>query len=389
LAPVYNRSVRLRLLAALVVLLGVVGFYSIPTLAPSSDKAEGALVGQIERGELSVPVVRLNAVTFFAQGEGGVSPRLVSDVTGWGERADGTFDFTVGGMHQIAGTNWYSLTAPARDSARIEYLFSYGAGDYRVDPRNPRKASRVGGDASEVVMPGYVAPPEFSAPATGPAGKVTDTIVSGQFVRERRVIVYTPPGYDPSQKYRLAVFHDGALLVNTGEAPRVIDWLIAHDMIHPIVAVFVEPVSRADDFRPAAPMRDFVASELMSWISAHYSVTPLASDHAIIGVSAGARAALETMAAYPGVYGKSGLMIPALRESDVAMIPVRQGEAPQLHLCVVAGLYDQLNYSAGELVRDSMIKRGQSVKYIEVAEGHSTATWKTHLHDVLVNLFGR
>lgn len=380
---------RLRLLAAGLVLIGGIGFYSIRTLAPATDRAEGALIRQIESGELSVPVIHLNAVTFYAQGEGGLSPRLVSDLTGWGERSDGTFDFTVGRMHQVGGTNWYSLTAPAMDSARIEYLFSYGAGDYRMDPRNARKAARVGGDASEVVMPGYVPPPEFNAPATAPAGKVTEAIVSGQIVRERHVFVYTPPGYDPSQKYRLAVFHDGALLVNTGEAPRVIDWLIAHDVIHPIVAVFVEPVSRADDFRPAAPMRDFVSTELIDWISARYSVTPLAADHAIIGVSAGARAAVEAMAAYPGVYGKSGLLIPALRESDVATIPVRQGEAPQLHVCVISGAYDQLNRSAGELVRDSMLKRGQSVKYIEVAEGHSTATWKTHLHDVLVNLFGR
>jgi enterochelin esterase-like enzyme len=381
--------VRLRLLAAVVVVIGVIGFLSIRTFAPVADKAESALLPAIERGEVAVPVVRGREVTFYAQGEGGLSPRLVSDLTGWGERADGTFDFTVGKMHQIAGTNWFVLSAHAALSARIEYLFSYGAGDYRLDPRNPRKVMRVGGDASEVVMPGYTAPPEFETPAVTPAGKVTDATVSGQIIRERRVIVYTPPGYNPSQKYRLAVFHDGALAVNTGEAPRVIDWLIAHDAIYPIVAVFVDPVSRADDFRPAAPMRDFVATELMAWIGAHYSVTPLAADHAIIGISAGARAALDAQASYPGVFGKSGLMIPALAETDVLKIPVRRDETPQLHACVISATYDSLNYPAGDLLRKSMLERGQSVKYIEVAEGHSTNTWKTHLHDVLVNLFGR
>src|SRR6476469_6277192 len=125
-------------------------------------------------------------------------------------------------------------------------------------------------------MSGYVAPAEFSAPAVAPAGKIAETMVYGSIVRNRRVIVYTPPGYDPAKKYPLAVFHDGALVVNTGEAPRVLDWLIGHNLIHPVVAVFVDPVSRTDDFRHAAPMRDFVATELMSWISAHYSITPLA-----------------------------------------------------------------------------------------------------------------
>jgi hypothetical protein len=291
--------VRLRLILATIVLIGVISYLAVPAFAPAADKSERVMLQLIAEGKVSVPVVRGNQVTFFAEGDGGSSPRLVSDLTGWGERPDGTFDFTVGKMHQIGGTNWYSLTAHAADSARIEYLYSYGAGDYRLDPRNPRRAPRVGGDASEVVMFAYQPPPEFAEPAVKPAGKISETMVAtaaGSIVRERRVIVYTPPGYDASRKYRLAVFHDGGLVVNTGEAPRVLDWLIAHDEIHPVVAVFVDPVSRTEDFRRGAPMRDFVATELMAWIATYYSITPLAEDHAIVGISAGARGALDAMA---------------------------------------------------------------------------------------------
>jgi enterochelin esterase-like enzyme len=381
--------VRLRLVIATIVLIGVISFLAVPAFAPSSIATERAMLQLIESGKAGVPLVRGHQVTFFAEGDGGLSPRLVSDLTGWGERPDGSFDFTVGKMHQIAGSNWYSLTAQADPAARIEYLFSYGAGDYRLDPHNTRKAPRVGGDASEVVMPAYQPPPEFAEPAVTPAGKIDETMVPGSIVRQRRVIVYTPPGYDRSKKYPLAVFHDGGLVVNTGEAPRVLDWLIAHDEIHPVVAVFVDPVSRSEDFRHAAPMRDFVGTELMTWIAAHYSITPLAEDHAIVGISAGARGALDAMASYPGVYGKCGLMIPALEESDVATIPVRQGEAPQLQVTVLAAAYDQLNHRAGELVRDSLKMRGHAVKYLDVAEGHSTLTWKNHLHEVLISLFGR
>ena len=115
----------------------------------------------------------------------------------------------------------------------------------------------------------------------------------------------------------------------------------------------------------------------------------IADDVAIALPSAGARAALDAMASYPGVYGKSGLMIPALAESDVTTIPVRQGEVPQLQVTVLAAAYDQLNHRSSELVRDSLKTRGHAVKYIEVPEGHSTLTWKNHLHDVLISLFGR
>jgi enterochelin esterase-like enzyme len=381
--------VRLRLIAALVVVIGVFAYLSGTTTAPPADKAGRSLVPAIESGRLAVPVVTPDEVVFYAQGEAGATPRVVSDLTGWGERADGTFDFTVGRMHQIAGTNWFTLRAPSKPSARIEYLLAYGAGDYRLDPRNPRRTTRVGGDASEIVGRDYVPPPEFTDPAVVPSGRITETMVPGAVVNERRVIVYTPPGYDVSRKYRLAVFHDGALVVNTGEAPRVIDWLIAHDQIEPIVAVFVDPKSRADDFRRDAPMRDFVATELMAWINSHYSVTPVAADHAIIGISAGARGALDVMAAYPGVFAKSGLMIPAVDSSDVLKIPVKRAELAPLEACVIAATYDHLYRGAAELVRDSMKARGHTVRYIQVDEGHSTMTWKTHLRDVLTSLFGR
>ena len=233
---------RLRLVAALVVVVGVFAWLSNTTSAPEADNVERAEIPRIERGETAVPTVNGDQITFYAQGDGGSSPRVVSDLTGWGERADGTFDFAVGKMHEVAGTNWFTLTARAEPAARVEYLFAYGAGDYRLDPRNPRKVRRATGDASEVVGSGYVPPPEFAEPSVEPAGRITETIVRGQIVRDRRVIVYTPPGYDPSRKYRLAVFHDGGLVVNTGEAPRVLDWLITHDAIHPLIAVFVDPV---------------------------------------------------------------------------------------------------------------------------------------------------
>ena len=370
-------------------LVGVFAFLSRTTDAPAADTAERIELPAIERGEVAVPVVKGDQVTFYAQGDEGSSPRLISDLTGWGERAGGGFDFTVGRMHAIAGTNWFTLTARMDPAARIEYLFAYGVGDFRIDPRNPRKVRRATGDASEVVGSAYAPPQEFSEPPVVPAGRISEAMVRGRILGERHVIVYTPPGYDASHQYRVAVFHDGSLVVNTGEAPRVLDWLIAHDAIHPLIGVFVDPVSRVDDFERDAPMRDFVASELMTWIADRYSITPLAADHAIIGISAGARGALAAMAAYPNTFGKSGLMIPAVDLLDTSKIPVRRAEAAQLEVAVLAATYDHLNRGAAQLVRDEAKNRGHAVNYIEVPEGHSTITWKTHMRAVLVTLFGR
>jgi enterochelin esterase-like enzyme len=387
----YNSFVRLRLVAAAIVVIGGIAFWSTTTRAPEEDRTARPQAQAIENGTMAVPVVTASDITFYAEADGTTPPRLVSDLTGWGERPDGTFDFNVGQMRRLSGTNWYSLTARAAATARIEYLFAYGAGDYRLDPRNPRRAERVGGPASEVVMPGYQPPPDFDAEAdpARPGGRVTEADVSGAIVGRRHVIVYTPPGYVATHQYRLAVFHDGGLVVNTGHAPRVLDWLIAHEEIPPIVAAFVEPVSRADDYRRDAPMRDFVATELMAWLGSHYSITPLAADHAIVGISAGARGAVDTLTAYPAVFGRSALIIPALTADDAQHIPVRRGEEAQLDVVILAATYDRLNAPAASMLREAFQSRGHSVRLIEVAEGHSTLTWKLHLRDVLVRLFGR
>jgi len=175
-------------------------------------------------------------------------------------------------------------------------------------------------------------------------------------------------------------------MVNTGEAPRVLDWLIAHQAIEPIVAVFVEPKSRTDDFRRGAPARRFVTDEVVPWVSEHFSVTSHPADRAIIGVSAGARAALDMAATSPGVFSRLGLLMPALDQADIDAIPQRGQH--RLRASVVAAHYDPLNLAAARSVHLTLADHGHAVMYEEVPEGHSTATWRTHLRTVLISLFG-
>jgi len=201
-------------------------------------------------------------VTFLARRTGGPVPRIVSDVTGWGEHADGTFDITAGTMTRVGGTDWYSLQANVAPRARIEYLIADGPADYRLDPHNARHAAgpKLGGlPASEFVMPGYQPPPEFADPPASPAGRITKaTIESRVLGGSCRLIVYTPSGYRDDGGYPVAVFLD----LRSGQVSRVLDWLIAHQAIEPIVAVFVGPGSRGNDHLTGAPMRTFLAEEL-------------------------------------------------------------------------------------------------------------------------------
>ena len=390
------------LLVGLAVIVGVavaVYFESGRLQAPGTpESAIGTTlledaVREIEAGTQASPLIGEQprrgqpTVTFLAKAEGTDVPRIVSDVTGWGERADGSFDYNVGRMTRVGQTRWYSLETKVEPYARIDYLIAYGGSDYRLDPHNPRKVQRVGGPASEVVLPGYIPPQEFVDPPVQPAGIITETVLASRAIGDsRRVIVYTPPGYETGGRYPLAVFHDGALVVNSGEAPRVLDWLISHNAIEPIVAVFVDPKSRTDDLRRGAPMRAFVAGELLSWVAAHYSVTADAAARAIIGVSAGARAALDTASALDA-FDRIGLLIPALEEAGIEDIPRRGGR--HLRVSIVAAHYDSLNLGSARAAQITLSDRGHKVDFVEVPEGHSTATWRTHLRTVLISLFGK
>ena len=384
-------------LAIIVVLVATMFLQSGALHAPTAPETNGqpnalsAVVADVEAGRVTTPLVGdqprrgMPTVTFLAKRAGQDAPRIVSDATGWGERADGSFNFNVGKMTRIEQSEWYALEVKVEPYARIEYLIVYGGSEYRVDPHNPRQVQRANGNASEFVMPGYVPPQEFVDAPTTPAGGIFDTAVDSRALKgSRHVIVYTPPGYDKGTTYPLAVFHDGALVVNNGQAPRVLDWLITHQAIPPIVAVFVDPQSRAEDLRRGSPMRTFVTDELLPWMSERYNVTSNPADRAIIGISAGARGAIDAVST-SNQFGRVGLLIPALDMADIESIP--PASRRKLRVSILAGVYDALNLSAARSAQLEFAEKGHTVQFKDVPEGHSTITWRNHLRDVLIELF--
>ena len=80
----------------------------------------------------------------------------------------------------------------------------------------------------------------------------------------RRVWTYLPAGYDSSQDlYPTVYFLDGANYADWMQVPSVLDQLIAAKTIPPIIAVFVEPGSRQEEYSRNPAWRTFVAKELV------------------------------------------------------------------------------------------------------------------------------
>jgi enterochelin esterase-like enzyme len=348
-----------------------------------------AAIAEIEAGRRTTPLVGEPAagggrvVTFLARREGGQAPRIVSDVTGWGEHVDGTFDFSAGTMARVGQSDWYLLRAEAAPRARIEYLIAYGQADYRLDPHNPRRSAgpEAGGlAASEVVMPDYVPPEELYGPWAPPAGTVSEADIPGPC----RVAVYRPAGAGGAGPYPLAVFLDS----RSGQISRVLDWLIARRAIEPVVAAFVGPWSAGDGHCSGKAAHAFVAGPLLTWLASHAAGDSDRQRRAIVAISFGAKDALDIALEYPRAYSRLGLLVPGRRigRADIAGIAEHRGV--RLQVAILAGRYDQANLPTARAVRQALADAGHAVEYTEVPEGHSAVTWRNHLRAVLVPLFG-
>jgi enterochelin esterase-like enzyme len=348
-----------------------------------------AAIADVEAGRQQTPLIGSTAtggdttVTFLARRDHDRMPRIVSDVTGWGEHIDGTFDFNAGAMTPVAGTDWYLFRTTVAPRARVEYLIAYGQNDYRLDPHNPRRVSSP--PASELAMPGYVPPRELTEPPVLQGGCLAEsTIKSRALGGPRRVVVYTPSGYRNDRRYPVAVFVDP----RASQVSRVLDWLIAHQSIEPLVGVFVEATPPGGDIPMPAALRAFVVDDVLSWLSSRYAVTKNADERAIIAISYGAKDALHAALHSPSAFGRLGLLIPGRRIGRDDVDAIAQRRSHRLQVAILAGRYDRANLATARSVRQALADAGDTVTYTEVPEGHSPRTWLNNLHVVLLGLFG-
>ena len=389
----HRRTSLLILAGAAVLALGVYAWRSPGAQrrhasAPEVTALEAA-IAEIEAGRKTTPLIGESAaggdatVTFLAKRTGGPVPRIVSDVTGWGEHADGTFDIAAGTMTRVGRTDWYSLQANVAPGARIEYLIADGPADYRLDPHNPRQAAgpEFGGlPASEFVTPGYRPPPEFADPPASPAGQITEaTVASRALGGSCRLIVYTPPGYRRDADVpgggvsRPALGSGGARarLADRPPAKSSRSWRCSWARRQAATAIST-----------GAPLRAFLTDELPGWMASRYGVSRSASRRAILGISFGAKDALDA-ALFSGRAGKGfgrlGLLIPGRRIGRADIDAIAERRNVRLRVAILAGRYDLANVATARGLRQALAGAGHAVDYTEVPEGHSAVTWTNHL----------
>jgi len=302
-------------------------------------------------------------------------------------------------------SSFFYRTFVAPPNARLDYKLIVDGID-RLDPRNPLTTPSGFGLHSEVRMPKFKPSPYLVHRDSIPHGILINAGLNDHIlpplrkysIAGRKINIYLPPGYDSLSHLPSLYVHDGLDALNYALLPTIIDNLIAEKKIPPIIAVFIPPANRGDEY--VDNQRDkFVAllcDNLVTAIDKQYKTERSPLKRAMIGISAGGHIALYTVIDRPDVFqnvgGQSSMITPQLR----ALTKKRAGEntfSLSMKIYLDCGRYDikQYNFDLLQLNRQySNLLSSMRIPhyYREVNDGHEWAGWRERLPEILIFFFG-
>jgi enterochelin esterase family protein len=321
----------------------------------------------------------------------------------------------------------WELTTPPLEAGAYRYNFNID-GVATIDPRNPSISESNNNVWSLVYVPGS----ELFDSKAVPHGAIAEiTYKSSALGRDRRMHVYTPPGYQNGRdRYPVFYLLHGAgdnddSWTTVGRAGFILDNLIAAQKARPMVVVMpAGHATRAQDnvvgqTATNAFVSDFV-SDVMPYVEKNYRVLTDRPDTAIAGLSMGGLQTLEVAIprlerfAYIGVYS-SGLIgsvgsaggrgrgaAPA-----AAPVPTAAPAAPIEWEKTHAAKLDDANLKKGlkllwfgtgkedfllsttDATVELFKRHGFSPVYVQSAGGHTWINWRNYLSEFAPLLFRR
>ncbi|HEY6147950.1 MAG TPA: alpha/beta hydrolase-fold protein, partial [Thermoanaerobaculia bacterium] len=134
--------------------------------------------------------------------------------------------------------------------------------------------------------------------------RVASTVLGG----ERRVWVYTPPGYERggAAEYDLLIVFDGEEYLTEFQLPAMLDSLLAERKAGPFVAVLIDNGSgavRLGDLANRFQFAEFLSGDLIEWVRGRWKVTRDPRRTILAGSSAGSLAAAYAAFRRPDLFG--------------------------------------------------------------------------------------
>jgi enterochelin esterase family protein len=272
-----------------------------------------------------------------------------------------------------------------------------------ADPFNPN--TFVAPEDAENGSPAIVAqilkmpaaPPQpWSAPRPEtPAGRLDmHRVRSAILDNERRVWVYTPPGYAGSgEPCGLILMFDGWEAIHWVNMPAILDNLLADGLIPPMVAVMPDNLgmmtTRNVELPCHPPFAEFVARELVPWAREKYNITDEPTRCVVAGASYGGLAAAYIGLLHSDLFGN----VLALSSSFYWKPPtepefmwlakqyVRADRLPLRFYLDVGVLEPAIAEGFGMLgtnqhMRDVLLAKGYPLQYVEFGGGHDPIGWR-------------
>lgn len=234
---------------------------------------------------------------------------------------------------------------------------------------------------------------------------------------DRRVTIYTPPGYETSTD-KLPVLYllhgaggDEEAWINLGRTSQIMDNLIADGKVKPMIVVmpngnviqdgapgegsmgFYKPqfmVPQTMNGRYEASFMDIV-----KFVEDNYRVIPDKAHRAIAGLSMGGFHTMHISRYYPDTFDYVALFSAALmpREDATGKVYSNIDETLQTQMdngykmyWIGIGKTDFL-YDANKEFRDKLDSMGMKYEYMETEGGHTWRNWRVYLSEIAPKLF--
>lgn len=234
---------------------------------------------------------------------------------------------------------------------------------------------------------------------------------------DRRITVYTPPGYESSsEKYPVLYLLHGAggdeeAWISLGRAAQIMDNLIAQGKAKPMIIV----MPNGNVIQDAAPGEGSLGyykpqfmvpktmdgtyeanfMDIIKFVESNYRVKANKDNRAIAGLSMGGYHTMHVSRYFPNTFNYMGLFSAAImpREdatgkvySDIDGTLKTQMENGYKLYWIAIGKTDFL-YDANVEYREKLDGMGMKYEYVESEGGHTWRNWRVYLSDFAPKLF--
>lgn len=328
----------------------------------------------------SAPVIEGTEVYFIYNADKKVVS-VAGDFNGWSTESNY--------LTNVSGsTFWYTMFT-FESNARLDYKF-IADGQWILDPINPNRVPGGFGPNSELAMPEYVQPWEIEDMGNPEGNLESFDFPSTATGATYSIDVYLPPGYDSNNSYASVYIHDGSEYLSLGDAPTVINNLIAENLIHPVIAVFITPTDRGAEyaFDKRFDFSSFITAELVPHIDSKYATIQSAEKRAVFGASFGGNISAIISYYNPTVIANMGLHSGAFWPNNHEMTEViTSGPIVDVKVASIWGTYEADIAYDMNIVKDYMLQNNYEFYWKELPEGHSWGLWRAHIDDILEFFF--